>query len=397
MSDKNNNNSKNSKLIDEETGFEVNENFQRFNQKNEMFNRAVWDDTVRNEHVEKLFESHYSDLATFRTVDGFTHRDYALRNAAWYVSDYLADQLVESEDKKQGFLDPFVPVRQGAKIQYEGTAQQNSIEVKQAGKFLGADLVGVCEYDERWVYASKYSRNLDIEKPADLPDDLPYVVVIITEMDHDNLQAAPSVLGSASTGYAYSQQATAVMSLAQYISNLGYLAVACINDTALSVPLAVQAGLGEYGRLGLLITKEFGPRVRISKIFTDLPLQVDKPIKFGVQEFCRICFSCSTYCPMRAIPTGEPSLETHSISNSCGVKKWTVDVEKCFEMWANQGTDCSICIRVCPYNMDYTKWHHRIGQRLAGTRLRRFMLWLDRAMGYGKRKSPHTWWGGEKA
>jgi len=66
------------------------------------------------------------------------------------------------------------------------------------------------------------------------------------------------------------------------VINLGYRAVATMNDTALAIPYALKAGLGEYGRHGLLITKEFGPRVRIGKIFTDLPLAYDRPTSFGV-------------------------------------------------------------------------------------------------------------------
>jgi epoxyqueuosine reductase len=73
------------------------------------------------------------------------------------------------------------------------------------------------------------------------------------------------------------------------VINLGYRAVATMNDTALAIPYALKAGLGEYGRHGLLITKEFGPRVRIGKIFTDLPLAYDRPTSFGVTDFCETC------------------------------------------------------------------------------------------------------------
>ena len=62
------------------------------------------------------------------------------------------------------------------------------------------------------------------------------------------------------TGVGYSRDVTTLLALAQYIRNLGYQAYASMNDTALSIPMAIQAGLGEYGRHGLLITKEFGPR-----------------------------------------------------------------------------------------------------------------------------------------
>ena len=105
-------------------------------------------------------------------------------------------------------------------------------------------------------------------------------------MDYDLIQTVPSALSGAATGMGYSLDTVVLLALAQYIRNLGYEAVASLNDTALAIPLAVQAGLGEYGRNGLLITKEFGPRLRLGKIFTDLPLASDQPIRFGVREFC---------------------------------------------------------------------------------------------------------------
>ena len=70
--------------------------------------------------------------------------------------------------------------------------------------------------------------------------------------------------------------------LAEFIRILGYKAIPMGNDTSLSIPLAIDAGLGELGRHGLLITPEYGPCVRLCKVFTDLPLEPDKPIQFGV-------------------------------------------------------------------------------------------------------------------
>ena len=84
-------------------------------------------------------------------------------------------------------------------------------------------------------------------------------------------------------------------------------AVASMNDSALAIPLAVQAGLGEVGRHSLLITREYGPRLRLDKIFTDMPLEIDEPVRFGVKEFCDICQRCSAACPPRAIPHQAPS------------------------------------------------------------------------------------------
>jgi reductive dehalogenase len=193
----------------------------------------------------------------------------------------------------------------------------------------------------------------------------------------------------------YSHDALVVLSLAQYIRNLGYQAIASMNDTSLAVPYAIKAGLGEYGRHGLLITKEFGPRVRLGKVYTDLPLAHEQPAHFGVKQFCDTCQRCAQSCPVKAIPSGTPTAEIHNQSNIVGVQKWTLDGEKCFSYWAAQNSDCSICIRVCPYNKDYTKWWHQLGRQLAGTRLRGLMLWLDSALGYGERMKPNTWWQGD--
>lgn len=379
--------------IDRQTGFQVAEDFRRFNQKHDMFNRSVWDTEVRSERVKAFFESYFTDLAKFRKVEGFTHRDYALRNAAWYIADFTADLLEQSADRKEGFLDTYTMFREGATVRLENVPpQEMSADVKRAGRFLGADLVGVCEYDERWVYTHNYSRRDQRDKPMDLAADLPYVVVIANEMDHETIKTVPSALSGAATGQGYSKDIIAVLSLTQYIRNLGYRAVASLNDTALSIPLAIQAGLGEYGRHGLLITKEFGPRVRIAKIFTDLPLQPDTPQGFGVTEFCGVCRRCSAGCPPKAIPDGDPSEEVYNISNIRGVRKWTVNAEKCFKFWTNQGTDCSICIRVCPYNKDFSRPYARAWRWLAGTRFRKVALWLDERLKHGARKSPSWWW-----
>lgn len=381
------------KPIDALTRVEVNEDFRRFRQKYDQFNRAAWDDEVRTEKVQRFFDAYFTDLAQFRAVDGFTHRDYALRNASWYVADFTADLLERSGDRKEGFLDSYTMLRPGATVRLaDSTPAENSTDVKRAARFLGADLVGICAYDERWVYSHNYSRRDLVEKAIDLPTDLPYVVVIATEMDRETIKTVPSVLSGAATGQGYSKDIVALLSLAAYIRNLGYRAVASLNDTALSIPLAIQAGLGEVGRHGLLITPEFGPRVRIAKLFTDLPLVPDAPKFFGVREFCEVCRKCSVSCPPNAIPDGAESFELHSVSNIPGVRKWTVNAEKCFRFWTNQGADCSICMRVCPYNKDFSKRWARVAQRLAATPLRRVLLWLDERLGFGRRHSPKAWW-----
>ena len=62
-------------------------------------------------------------------------------------------------------------------------------------------------------------------------------------------------------------------------------------------PIAVAAGLGWIGRNNLLVTPDFGSRVRLSAILTDAPLDADKPIPFN----CGKCTHCLSRCPANAI------------------------------------------------------------------------------------------------
>jgi len=92
----------------------------------------------------------------------------------------------------------------------------------------------------------------------------------------------------------YAKGACIATQIASFIANLGYSATASHirHYEAVLVPLAVDAGLGELGRLGYLITREFGPRVRLGAVTTDLSLIPDKPVDIGVEDFCRICKKC---------------------------------------------------------------------------------------------------------
>lgn len=377
---------------DEAAGFEVLEDFERFRQGDDIFNRAAWDPSVRSEKTERFFATYSEPLERWRRADGFTQKDYALRNAAWHVTDIFAE-LKEDEDRREGYLDEFTVQREPAAAKLSvGSPGRMSAEIKRVARLFGADLVGITHFDRRWLYTHKFSRQAKGDKEHDLPEGLDHVVVVAQAMDEKLLNTVPSALSGAATGLGYSKDTLVLLSVTQYIRNLGYRAWASLNDTALSIPLAIQAGLGEYGRHGLLITKEFGPRVRLGKIFTDLPLAHDRPSRFGVREFCEICRRCTEACPPRAISNFVPTAAIYNRSNIVGVRKWSVDAEKCFGFWANQNSECSICIRVCPYNKDFSKWYHRLGRWLAGTRLRKVMLKLDSWLGYGARTPPSEWW-----
>ncbi|MCM1566845.1 MAG: reductive dehalogenase [Dehalobacter sp. 4CP] len=256
--------------------------------------------------------------------------------------------------------------------------------VKKAAEFCGASLVGIAPYDERWVFETVF----DMKTMKGVPNVLPFkptnVVVMALEMSYEGFQGAPDFLEMASTANIYSNMSVTAHKVSAFIRRLGYHAIACGNDTALSVPLAVQAGLGELSRIGILLTPEFGPRVRICKVFTDLPLAIDKPITFGAMEFCKNCRKCADACPSGAISKEkEPSFDVSTVSTNGGVKKWAMDCEKCLSQWAEVGTDCGICIKVCPYNKS-DEWHHDLVRLGTRTPARPVLRFFDDLFGYGK-------------
>ncbi|HIN42771.1 MAG TPA: 4Fe-4S dicluster domain-containing protein, partial [Gammaproteobacteria bacterium] len=180
--------------------------------------------------------------------------------------------------------------------------------------------------------------------------------------------------------------------LSQYIRNLGWQAVGSMNDSALVIPYALQAGLGEYARNQLVITPEYGPRVRFSKVLTDLPLVHDQPRLLGVRRFCDVCTRCVDACPVKALPSGPPSDVQPNRSAIQGVIKWTSDAEKCFSFWADLSSDCAICLRVCPWNRDFGFLWNRVWRWFARTPARGLLIKLEQLSRRGKRKQSTDWW-----
>ncbi len=370
--------------------FDIQNDFERFDAKNDIFNRALWDEKVK----PKDFFTSY-DIANYKPKKskGFDHWDYALRNASWHMTDVVGELKFETEGRVEGFTDYYSINRPGSKNKVSiSSSTETSMRLKKAAVTLGAGSAGICSIDERWIYSHQFSRKNGESRPMDLPKSLKFALVFTMPMNYQLGQTFPAALSGTATGDGYARCLNTANALAQFITNLGYEAVASMNDTGLNIPMAIEAGLGEYGRHGLLITPKFGPNVRIAKVFTDLPLEIDAPVDFGVKQFCNVCRKCADACPVKAIPQGDPESKPPNFSSLKGIKKWTVNAEKCFKFWVGMNTDCAICIRVCPYNKDYSKWWNRIGLKLAGGPLRSVMIWLDRVLKYGERKKPEKWW-----
>ena len=86
--------------------FDILDNFERFDQKNDVFRRSWWDKKIRSKKTELFYTTYREPLKTWRKADGFTQKDYALRNAAWHVSDILTE-INAGQDRREGFSDAF--------------------------------------------------------------------------------------------------------------------------------------------------------------------------------------------------------------------------------------------------------------------------------------------------
>ncbi len=321
----------------------------RFDQKNTILSRTSWDPLFQK------MKRRYQKTRNERIRRGNLREDYALRDASWYVANTLGTSagFMHGNDGLYSWKKLKVPEEDlDSEVNFQKVKVCEpaaiSTKIKNVGRFYGANLVGITRLNEFWIYSNSYNRLTGRSNTIDIPKGCEFVIVMAIEMDRDKF-ASSDIGASAATGLGYSKMAVTTALLAQFIRDLGYQALPCGNDTALSIPLAIDAGLGELGRNGLLITHRFGPRVRLCKVFTDLPMKPDKPINFGVEEYCEKCEKCLENCPARAI-SGDKTANTITTSNSSGVLKWPVNGERCFSFWCKTGIDCSVCINVCPFN-----------------------------------------------
>ena len=292
-----------------------------------------------------------------------------------------------------------------------------SYAIKKGAKLCGADLVGIAPYDERFVYKSQVhfpfdalsgklkdgkshpDKKFDLEQPVRFfsgldKDKKPIffkpksVIVLIHEMDYEAYKVSPTMISAAASSKGYAAMVEVSLKVAKFIRGIGYNTMHAGNDLGLSVPLAISAGLGECSRMGLLITEEYGPRVRISKVFTDMELDYDKPKSFGVQEFCEVCRKCADLCPSNAITKVEKMDDPKNIppnrSVSTGVVKWYNDYQKCLSFWLDNTIECANCVSCCPYNK-INGWHHDLSKMATKIPVfRRVTRYLDEMFGYGE-------------
>ncbi|MHA1328609.1 MAG: reductive dehalogenase domain-containing protein [Promethearchaeota archaeon] len=271
--------------------YEIDEKiYKRFEEKNHMIFRRIWDKSLST--YGKMFHSNILNHISSGKA-GYSRIDFALVAAGWTVYEKFPFAFAWKREKE--IFDDYglewrkKPLKIKDRIEF-------TKQIKKAARFFGATDVGITIINDKWLYKTGFIRPADLSESEaksgvregninntilnnriELPNGVNMAIVMIIEMDKNGIATAPAQPAAASSAIAYSKMAFVIACLGEFIRNLGYTAIQCGNDTALSIPLAIDAGLGALGRNGLLITPKYGPRVRICKVFTDLPLIPDEP------------------------------------------------------------------------------------------------------------------------
>ena len=265
--------------------------------------------------------------------------------------------------------------------------------IKETAYFLRADAVGICNLPPYAVYShivdpkNRGSNGVPVELNHQ------YAIAILVDQDWRTASAftGHDWISNSMSYLAYSNSGFIAIILADYIRRLGYSARAHYSSSYQVVvpPILLWAGLGEMSRIGDCVVNPFlGPRFKAAIVTTDLPLTSDKPIDFGLQDFCSKCKKCARECPSGALSSG--GKEMHN-----GYEKWPIDIEKCtkMRMGNRNGAGCGTCIKVCPWNKPYTPFHRAVGWAIRNSSFARSIaIRGDDLVGYGKPDYSKKWW-----
>jgi len=346
----------------------------RIDERDIMFSRA------RLEPGSERFESYYAEKAEHRGPDDrFRAQPGLLRPGSSHYDPYMfaaADASFETIAELHSMVDG--PVASEPDIPdpaaISGFIRGWTIK-------LGAVDVGITELRDYHKYTT-VGRGEQYGQPVRL--DHKYAIALTVEMAKEMIDRAPRGPTVMESAQQYMDSGAIAVQLAQFIRNLGHPARAHIDGNYRVVcPLVARdAGLGEIGRMGLLMTPRLGPRVRLAVVTTDLPLVPGKrEPEHSVLDFCSICEKCADVCPSQSISRG---LRTEID----GALRWQIDSEGCFTYWSKIGTDCARCMSACPYSHPDNPMHNTVRFLIRNSALaRRVALSADDYL-YGRRPPP---------
>ena len=201
--------------------------------------------------------------------------------------------------------------------------------VRDQARRVGMSTVGIAPYDERYTFAEHRDEASG-----------PHVIVCIVEQKWEPTQTLPGPVGEQTALSTNAEIIEMTAELAEAIGGAGFRARAHSTEGIAAIHhYGVEAGLGQMGINGQLLTPEAGSRCRIAMITTEMPLVMDAPRDLGIPAICDECHACVRRCPAGAIPVKRT---WHR-----GIEKSKLNLGRCFPVVA-KANGCSVCVKVCP-------------------------------------------------
>lgn len=222
------------------------------------------------------------------------------------------------------------------------------MSVKDCAEELGADLYGVGNLD----LLRKHSTS-----PSDLLEEYKRGISIAIKLTDPVIEGLPKFRELYAHQYREANKLLDLISfkLSGFIEDQGFKALPLPASQVLEdenwssymshKSIARAAGLGWIGKSLLLVNEEYGPRIRLGSVLTNMPLEYDQP----VENMCNDCVKCIESCPVSALRHG--NFDDYPTNRSP-----YFDVDKCAEELKELANNpnignmvCGICIKACPW------------------------------------------------
>lgn len=252
------------------------------------------------------------------------------REWVWTVFTDEVRQYREEHDKNNKPLVEAAAVTGDIKPTAPPVKRDVTVEIRKQARKLGFHEVGFTHYDRHYTYASK-KRWVKFD----------HAICLALEQDYAQTQTIPSLEAEFTHFGTYETEGALALQLGDYIRSLGYYAqIHSPNDNSGAyIPMFVNAGLGQLGANGQLLSPHFGSRARLMIITTDAPVTYDNPIDYGIHKFCQECQVCVNRCPGRALVKEKVWYR--------GVEKNKLVYDRCRPIMARY-EGCAVCMKVCP-------------------------------------------------
>jgi len=348
----------------------------RFDERDTMFSRQ------KLVPGSQRFEEYYKRHPRKKSLDNKFRRKPGWLQPGTTYFDPVSFASVRSIFEEVETLHPRVD-GEAAKKKTGTNSEAYSDTVLNMARKLGAFSSGITKLADYHVYSvggrgDRYGKEFTVTHK--------YAIALTVEMDYHMMRTAPAAPTVVESARQYLSAGKIAVDIAEYIRSCGYPARAHIdaNYQVICPLVARDAGLGEIGRMGLLMTPSLGPRVRIAVVTTDLPLIPSHPRPDPVIiDFCRKCKKCAIVCPGQSIPFGEEK-------ENDGVLRWKINSESCYTYWCQAGTDCGRCMTVCPFSHPDNWFHRFVRFGIKNFYIFRILALPLDDLFYGKKPSPRN-------